>query len=1006
VVINRLNRAFVIIALTVSLVALTAGSSSGQGKSVRVAVMDSTPTVCPADRGEPCGDELSLQILSYVADKEQWHLTIVRTSIRDGFEGLNRGDVDLLAVVPYSRQLAAQYNFSQETVLSSWAQIYTIGDSAVKSLLDLDGMTIGVHREDPYNRELRSTLRGLGIACQFVELNSYDEIGSALDRKWISAGVIDRLFALAHEKAHPKIKKTDLILSPVEYRYVVSKDRNDALLQALDYHLALLKKDPRSLYYRYMQTLSGMTVESKLPVYITWGLAVAMALLLLSAAVTLLLRWQVKVKTMELRRKNIELEQEVLMRRQAEDTLSRQKVHLSDLHETSLELISRMKIEDLLEKIISRAGNLVNTKDGFIYLCDKQKGTLKMEVAVGCFSSQGGALVPYGLGLVGQVAQTGRPIILENYSTWPHRLPEADYDALHAVMAVPLHYEGDMQGVIGLGRFGDAGTFSPDEFDVLNRFAQLAAIALHNARLYAKLEEELDQRVLAERALEQSEERYRLVFENTGTATVIVEEDMKISMANSEFERMTHYRKEEIENVAVWTSLILEEDRGKLQFHPDGRSGESPVTECEVRALDRQGRVKDMVMKTGFIPGSRQRIVSLLDVTERKKLESELRQAQKMDAIGRLAGGIAHDFNNLLAPIIGHAEMSLMEVSGSAPVPGRMEKILAAGRRAKDLINQILTFSRKNEKKLVAVEMGHQVGEILKLLRASIPVTIEIVSRMPDEPFVVVADPTEVQQIVMNLCTNAAHAMRERGGRLDVCLEPVWMTPDVKERNPGLAPGSYVRLTVSDTGHGMDASVLDKIFEPFFTTKEREQGTGMGLSIVHGIVRRLHGAVEVHSEPGKGTTFHVYLPGMADRFIASTDAADAALYKGCNEKILIVDDEKPIADMANEMLSVLGYRTVATTNSVKALEIFRSQSVPFDLVITDHQMPGVDGIKLAQQLLTVRADVPVILSTGFCDLEIEKKAKAAGIRNIIRKPYLMGDLARTVRTVMGPSAVI
>ena len=368
-----------------------------------------------------------------------------------------------------------------------------------------------------------------------------------------------------------------------------------------------------------------------------------------------------------------------------------------------------------------------------------------------------------------------------------------------------------------------------------------------------------------------------------------------------------------------------------------------------------------------------------------------------MEAIGTLAGGIAHDFNNILAAIIGYTEMALTDVSESSVTRHYLEQVLNAGQRAKDLVKQILASSRQQQsQERLPVEIAPVITEALKLLRASLPTTIEIRQHIVSGTDVALADPTEIHQVLVNLCTNAAHAMEERGGVLEVRLDEMTVDSDAAAALAELTPGPYLRLTVSDTGHGMDATTLERIFDPYFTTKELGRSTGLGLTVVHGIVKRHQGAITVNSEPGVGTSFHAYFPKAESGTAKEVNGERKSILKG-TERILFVDDEETLVEMEKSMLDWLGYEVSATTSSVEALELFRTQPNRFDIVITDYTMPHMTGVDLAKEMLRIRPDIPVILCTGFSERITEEKAREMGIRESLMKPYGLRTLAEVTR---------
>ena len=385
------------------------------------------------------------------------------------------------------------------------------------------------------------------------------------------------------------------------------------------------------------------------------------------------------------------------------------------------------------------------------------------------------------------------------------------------------------------------------------------------------------------------------------------------------------------------------------------------------------------------------------EIQARKQMEKTLQQAQKMEALGTLAGGIAHDFNNILGAIIGHAEiMEMFEIPKDSDMHDSLQQVLNAGYRAKDLVQQILTFSRQTEQEKRPLRIVPIVKEAIRLLRATLPATIEIRQHIDGTEHTIFADPTQMHQILMNLCTNAGHAMRKTGGLLEVSLTEVDINTGENGMLRGLQPGSYVRLDIRDTGHGMTPDVMNRIFDPYFTTKEKGEGTGLGLSVVLGIVKSHGGSITVESRLGEGCTFHVYLPTIEGEPAQKEMEPFEPLLsgKGC---ILYVDDEKSLLDFGKEILGHLGYEVVVSTSGVEALEIFCVRPDRFDLVLTDMTMPHMNGIELAEELIDIRPDLPVILCSGFDEMITKEIVENAGVKEFIQKPFGIHKLANTIQ---------
>ncbi|MHC1727455.1 MAG: response regulator [Syntrophobacteraceae bacterium] len=383
---------------------------------------------------------------------------------------------------------------------------------------------------------------------------------------------------------------------------------------------------------------------------------------------------------------------------------------------------------------------------------------------------------------------------------------------------------------------------------------------------------------------------------------------------------------------------------------------------------------------------------------ERLLLLQHLQRSQRMEAIGTLASGIAHDFNNILAVLIGCNELALLRTPKESKACGHIEMALSAGERAKDLVKQILAFSRQGEEERKPIQITDTVKDVLKFMRASLPATIEIREELDHDIGNILGDPVQIHQILMNLCTNAHHAMREKGGVLEVRLISIDLGPGAAVIHPDLKPGPYVKVTVKDTGCGMDEATMEKIFDPYFTTREKGVGTGLGLAVVHGLVQNHCGAITLESEIGKGSVFNLYFPVIHKEVVMETWIQEG-IPTG-HEHILLVDDEQFLLEMCREMLEHLGYSVDARASSMDALALFRDHPDRFDLVITDMTMPNMTGDKLAQELLRIRPEVPILVCTGYSEKSTDEHARAMGVRAFVMKPVLMARMARAIRDAL------
>ncbi|MBU4316327.1 MAG: PAS domain S-box protein [Proteobacteria bacterium] len=518
---------------------------------------------------------------------------------------------------------------------------------------------------------------------------------------------------------------------------------------------------------------------------------------------------------------------------------------------------------------------------------------------------------------------------------------------------------------------------------------------------------DITQRKKTEEKLRESEERFRRIAENA--------KDMiyRMVLPDGHYEYVSPasldifgYTPDEFYESPVLIQNIIHPDwTGYFQEQwANLQNGLMPPV-YEYQAIHKSGEIRWIHQRNVLVKNDRGEPLAIegivTDVSQAKrageekvKLEADLKQAHKMEALGTLAGGIAHDFNNILAAIIGFSELAREDSPESSRVREEIEEVIRAGKRARDLVKHILAFSRKTEQNRFPVKIQPLVEESLNLLRASIPSTIEIRQDLDPRCGNIMADPTQIHQVIMNLCTNAAQAMDERGGILEVTLRP----EDLANIHVG-EPGPYIKLTVKDTGMGIDKDAMDKIFDPYFTTKPYGKGSGMGLAVVHGIVTAHQGLITVESTPGTGTAFHVFFPESSEVSRNEDMAAEIPPMKGV-ESILVVDDEKSIIDMTRHRLERLGYRVSARTDSLEALDLFRSSPEAFDLVITDQTMPKMTGEQLAEELLKIRKNIPIILCTGFSSKMNSQKATSMGIKAFLMKPVDSHELATSIRRVL------
>ncbi len=503
--------------------------------------------------------------------------------------------------------------------------------------------------------------------------------------------------------------------------------------------------------------------------------------------------------------------------------------------------------------------------------------------------------------------------------------------------------------------------------------------------------------------LRESEKNYRDLYDNAPDMFLSVDaKTAEILNCNQTLSNNTGYTKEEILGRSIFDMYTLESSEHAKNHVFPLFAKDGIITGEELQVQRKDGSIIDVSLNVLPVRDEKGDIIHSRsiwrDITRQKKLESQIQQLQKMETIATFAGGIAHDFNNILGTIIGCTELSLEDSPIDSILYENLQQVHSAGLRAKDLVQQILTFSRHAEQELKPVRVQTIIEDAIKMSRSMLPSTIEIQKSISSQCGLIIADATQVNQITMNLITNAYHAMQETGGTLKISLGEVDLRGD-DLRDAAMSPGSYVCLSVSDTGIGMDKTTLDRIFDPYFTTKGKDKGTGLGLAVVHGLVKKFNGDINVYSEPGKGTTFNVYVPKMQDNAEIKEVECTSPIQKG-KEHILFVDDDESLVRTGRLMLERLGYHVTGETNSVDAINSFQADPYKFDLVVTDMTMPNMTGVQVAQKLLEIKPETPIIICTGFNELITKEKAAALGIRGFVLKPMLGAEIAKTIREVL------
>ena len=639
-------------------------------------------------------------------------------------------------------------------------------------------------------------------------------------------------------------------------------------------------------------------------------------------------------------------------------------------------------IRELLRKVLDETEMLVDSKISFFHFVKPDQKTLSLQMwstnTLEKMCKAEGENLHYPIDQAGvwcDCVRDRKPIIHNDYASLPHRkgYPEGHARVVRQLV-VPVFRQDKIVAVLGVGNKEE--NYTQDDVQAVAKMADLAW--------------DLVLRKKAEDAKRESDKRYRTILDSMEDSVYICSRDYTVEYANP---AMMKRIGRDITGERCYRALYGRENICPECHHPQVMAGKFVSNEVTDLRTERIYHVSNTPI--GQDDGKFSKLTVFRDISNIRSMEDHLQQAQKMEAIGTLAGGIAHDFNNILCPMLGYAEILKNDLRENPSCQNHLQQILLAGARAKELIAQILSFSRQNTEDVQPIYLQAIVKESLKLLRSSIPAHIEIESRIDANCGPVMARATQCHQVIMNLTTNAFHAMDSQGGNLLVTLKQVQLSAETGGTDL-LPPGEYACLSVTDTGTGIDPSILPKIFNPYFTTKEQGKGTGLGLSVVQGIVRSLGGDLQVESTPGQGTDVRVFIP-VIDVGMEKTSPDYAPLIPGGKERILVVDDEKSITQMLNSMLSRLGYRVTQKNSSIEALDLLLREHDNFDLVVTDMLMPKLSGIQLVEEARRNHINLPVILCTGFCDHCDTNRMEDAGIHIVVKKPFTKAEISEAVR---------
>ena len=694
-----------------------------------------------------------------------------------------------------------------------------------------------------------------------------------------------------------------------------------------------------------------------------------------------------------------------IARKRAEEALTRRARELAALYETSLEINAQPDVPALLRTIVRRASELVGVRVGGLYLVQPDQ-TLELVVNHNLLDNSVGTRLRLGEGLSGRVAQAGEAMMVDDYSHWEGRAAAFAEAPFHRVLGVPLKVNDRVVGVIDVTDDVQAGPFSEDDIRLVSLFADQAAIAVENARLYQQAQQEIAERRRAEEALRASEERFRALIENSSDMITLLNSEGTTVYASPSITRVLGYTPDEYVGRDVFDVLHPDDRDSVMAEFVDiqGRAGRAFRAQYRFRHRDGSWRWIEGVGSNMLAePSVRAIVMNARDVTERIEAEASLRQAQKMESLGILAGGVAHDFNNLLVALLGQTSLALAQLPLESPARTHVEKAVRAAERAADLTRQMLAYSGRGQFEMRFINLNTLIRENLHLFEVAVPKNVQLGSDLAEALPLIEADVGQMQQVVMNLIINAAEAIGERPGAVVVSTAAIQVSAgdDRLWRFTGESPtpGHYVVLEVRDNGSGMDAETLSKIFDQFFTTKFT--GRGLGLAAVLGIVRGHRGGLHVTSEPGQGTAFRLAFPALdrpeGGRMENEDKTTPGAFTPHSSPFILVIDDEEPVREAVTDILEMEGLQVLSAASGAAGVDLYRERRAEVRLVLLDLSMPGMNGEQAFHELRRIDPSAQVILSSGYSQLEATQRFVGLGLAGFIQKPYDAATLVEAIR---------
>lgn len=1096
-----------------------ASGVSAEEKIVKVGIYGNKPLAYIDNKGKASG--FYIDVLKFIAAKEHWELEYFQCPWLECLDKLERGTIDLLPVIAYSAERANTFDFTRETFLTNWGQIYTQKGSDIHSILDLQGKTIAVLEKDIYFEGFLAMTKSFGINCSFIKVAEYSDILQALSDKSVDAGVVSRLFGKVHEKDYD-VSPSTIIFKPTELRFALTKDRSPELAASLDAWLVTLKNDKTSVYYQSQDRWLGGGSKWETPKWLTWALFIFGGVAVLLTAANYMLRNEVKKRTHELSAINKNLRKEISERINAEENTEKRIEFEKTIAKISSRFVGIHNMDDSINASLSDIGMLGNADRAYLFLLknDDLMDNTHEWCAKGVrpeIENLQNLPTETFLWLINKL-KNGESINIENVSKLPEEAASIrdtlQRQDIKSALLFPLNVKGELKGFIGFDSIKETGVWSDDDVALLRVFAEIISSAF--------------ERIKAESELVESEQKLRVLFENATDGFLLADiENNKFHSGNAMISKMLGYSLDELKGMGIADihpekdlpyvldqfnkqakgeitlakdipvkrkdgsvffadinasaiqgkyvlgifrditerkvheeALLESEARFKkisqefnalLDAIPDSITLQSrdlkviwsnktansrtpehlsdiqgafcyhrwhgrtePCAECPVLRSFTSGEEARVIIETPdarvwdvrTVPirsdnGEIDNVIEVSrDITEHRKLEEQLLQSQKMDAVGQLAGGIAHDFNNILTAIIGYGQIIHMKMAADDPLTIHVRQILESAERAADLTRRLLAFSRKQIISLNPIDLNHTVARIGKLLSRLIGEDIELQISLAEKDCFVMADSGQMEQVLMNLATNARDAMPS-GGLLTISTDIVQIDEAFMAAHNLMKAERYAVLTVADTGNGMSEEMKEKIFEPFFTTKEVGKGTGLGLSVVYGVITQHNGAITVDSEEEKGTTFRIYLPAIKPAVKDEKHETEiVTVSTRGSETILIAEDDTPLRNLAKTILESAGYRVITAKDGVDAINKFMENRDSISMVLLDVIMPLKNGRDVYREMKSVVPDIKALFMSGYTADLIHKKGLLDKGIEFLMKPVSPAELLRKTRAVL------